>query len=67
MVAVYAFSPSTWEEGRGRQLSEISEAGLQNKFQDSHGHTVKLCLEKTKQNSHKKKKKKLELEYGLLL
>lgn len=46
---MYTFSPSTWEEGRGRQLSEISEAGLQNKFQDSHGFTVKPCLKKTKQ------------------
>jgi shikimate kinase len=55
MLVAHAFNPSTWEGGRGRQISEF-EASLVYKVSSRTARTSeKPCLEKTK------KKKK---EYG---
>jgi hypothetical protein len=55
-VVVHAFNPSTWEAEAGGFLS--SRPASQNEFQDRQGYTEKPCLEKTKNQKPKTKKKK---------
>jgi hypothetical protein len=37
LLALNTFDPSTWE-------AEVGQSGLQSRFQDSQGYTVKPCL-----------------------
>jgi hypothetical protein len=65
-MVVYAFNPSTWEGGRGRQISEF-EAILVYKVSSRTARAICLYGEAETPSQKKKKKKKKRVDGTLIL